>query len=149
MNTNTLKKAVLGVVAVVALGACGSGTDAISVESAWARTSPMSSDAGAIYMTITSPNDDVLVSAAVDMSVAMMTQVHETTMNADGTMGMQEVDEVALSAGTAVALEPGGFHIMLMGLKQPLVLGDTVEVVLTFKSGEEITVDAEVRDEAP
>jgi len=64
-------------------------------------------------------------------------------------MGMQEVDEVALSAGTAVALEPGGFHIMLMGLKQPLVLGDTVEVVLTFKSGEEVTVDAEVRDEAP
>ena len=48
-----------------------------------------------------------------------------------------------------MALEPGGINIMLMGLKQPLVLGDTVEVVLTFKSGEEVTVDAEVRDEAP
>ena len=149
MNTNTLKKAVLGVVTVVALGACGSGTDAISVESVWARTSPMSSDTGAIYMTLTSPNDDALVSAAVEKSIASMTQVHETTMKADGTMGMQEVDEVALPAGTAVALEPGGFHIMLMGLKQPLVLGDTLEVVLTFQSGEEVTVDADVRDEAP
>jgi copper(I)-binding protein len=149
MNTHTLKKAVLGVIAVATLGACGSGGDAISVESAWARTSPMSSDASAIYMTLTSPNDDALVSAAVDMSVAMMAQVHETTMNADGTMGMQEVDQVALPAGSAVALEPGGYHIMLMGLKQPLVLGENVTVTLTFESGEKVSVDAKVRDEAP
>lgn len=149
MNTQTLKKAVLGVIAVATLGACGSGREAISVESAWARTSPMSSDAGAIYMTLTSPNDDALVSVAVDMSVAMMAQVHETTMNADGTTGMQEVDRLALPAGTAVALEPGGYHVMLMGLKQPLVLGENVTVTLRFESGDTISVDAEVRDEAP
>jgi copper(I)-binding protein len=111
--------------------------------------SPMSAENGAIYMDITASEDDALVGADVGMDTAMMTQIHETTMNADGTMGMSEVESIVLPAGSMVSLAPGGYHIMLMGLKQPLALGDTVAVTLTFESGDELVVAAEVREEAP
>ena len=134
----------------IALGGCGSGSaGGVTADSAWARMSPMSAENGAIYMDITASEDDALVGADVGMDTAMMTQIHETTMNADGTMGMSEVESIVLPAGSMVSLAPGGYHIMLMGLKQPLALGDTVAVTLTFESGDQLVVDAEVREEAP
>ncbi len=138
-------------VGALALTSCSGSDNAngVNVESAWARMSPMSAENGALYMDLTAATDDALVGAAVSKDVAMMTQVHETTMNADGTMGMQEVDSVPLPAGTRVSLAPGGYHVMLMGLKQPLKLGELVSVTLTFESGEDVVVDAEVREEAP
>ena len=120
----------------------------VTIANAWARTSPMSAEMGAAYFDITSPIDDALVKAEVDMSVAMMAQIHETTMKDDGTMGMQEVDEVSLPAGETVSFKPGGYHVMLMNLKAPLETGSTVTLTLELKSGATVTVDAEVRESA-
>lgn len=155
--------ALAAVSAIFALGACSddgtsnttitaaeitttAAAEAATATNAWARTSPMSAEMGAAYFDITSPVDDALVKASVDMSVAMMAQIHETTMKDDGTMGMQEVDEVALPAGETVSLKPGGYHVMLMNLKAPLETGSTVTLTLTLKSGATLTVDAEVRE---
>ena len=154
--------ALAAVSAVFALGACSdddtssttttaaetttTSAEAATVANAWARTSPMSAEMGAAYFDITSPIDDALTDVSVDMSVAMMVQIHETTMKDDGTMGMQEVDEVALPAGETVSLKPGGYHVMLMNLKAPLETGSTVTLTLTLKSGATLTVDAEVRE---
>ncbi|NCV96174.1 MAG: copper chaperone PCu(A)C [Actinobacteria bacterium] len=98
---------------------------------------------------LTSDTDDAILYADVDFSIAMSTEVHETLTAADGSTTTQMVESVPLPAGQPVAFEPGGLHIMLMGLKQPLALGDTVAVTLTFESGDELVVDAEVREEAP
>lgn len=137
-------------VAAVALAACGgSDSDTLEVSGAWARTSAMDAANGAAYMTLTSPTDDAVVAASVDMSVAMKAEVHETTMQADGSMAMQEVNSVALPAGEAVEFAPGGFHVMLMGLAAPLEIGSTVSITLSLESGDSIVVDAEVREEAP
>lgn len=121
----------------------------IVVEGAWARTSPMSAETGAAYFTITSPIDDELVSASVDPSVAGMVEIHETTENDAGEMAMSPITALPLPAGEAVALAPGGYHIMLMKLAAPLELGSTVSIELTMSSGATLTVDAEVREEAP
>ncbi len=135
----------------------------ISIEKQWARTSPMASDMGAAYMTITSPTDDALTDVAVDASVAGMAQIHETVMAEDmsessematGTtaapaMTMQEVDEIALPAGEAVSLAPGGYHVMLMKLAAPLKAGTEITLTLTFKNAGEMTVTVPVQDEAP
>ena len=118
----------------------------VVVENAWARTSPMDAEMGAAYLVITSPVDDAVVKADVDVSIATMTQIHETTMNDDGTMGMQEIDEIVLPAGEKVSLKPGGYHVMLMGLKQPLETGSTLMITLTLKSGSKLTVEAKVRE---
>ena len=121
----------------------------IVVEGAWARTSPMSAETGAAYFTITSPVDDELVSASVDPSVAGMVEIHETKENDAGEMEMSPITALPLPAGEAVALAPGGYHIMLMKLAAPLELGSTISIELTMSSGATLTVDAEVREEAP
>jgi hypothetical protein len=152
----------LAPLALLALASCGgedSATDVgaetemggvagVTVEDAWARTSSMNAENGAVYMLLTSATDDAVVSASVDMDVAMAAEVHETTMAEDGSMGMQMVMSVALPAGQTVTFEPGGYHIMLMGLVEPLAAGDIITVTLTLESGSTVTVDAEVRDDA-
>lgn len=72
-----------------------------------------------------------------------------TTGMGGGMMTMQEVDELVIPAGETVVLEPGGYHIMLMDLAEPLKTGDTFEVTLTFSNGGDMVVEVEVRDTAP
>ncbi len=64
-----------------------------------------------------------------------------------GTMTMQEVARVEVPAGETVAFEPGGYHVMLLDLAEPLVAGDTFEMELTFEKAGTVTVEVEVRDE--
>mgnify|MGYP005839301041 CR=1 FL=1 len=105
----------------------------------WARaTLAKQSKNGAAYMIITNSTDkdEKLLGASSD--VAEMVEVHNMTFE-DGIMRMQEVDELEIPAGETVKLEPGGYHIMLLGLKEPLRVGQQFDVVLNFeKSGEEV-----------
>ena len=151
----------VSLVGALSLGAsaCSSDTESadttlpaettFTVDGAWARTSPMESTVGVAYMNITASADDALVGASVDMSVAAMTQVHETTTAADGSMGMQEIASIPMVAGTPLVLESGGFHIMIMDLVQPLEVGTSITVTLTFESGATTTVEVPVLNEAP
>ena len=164
-----MRKATLAVTTIAALTlfatSCGSSTSStdtvapdttvvltettFTVDGAWARTSPMESTVGVVYMNITPSADDALVGASVDMAIAGMTQVHETTTAADGSMGMQEIASIPMTAGTPLALVSGGFHIMLMELAKPLETGTSVAVTLTFASGATTIVDVPVLTEAP
>ena len=125
------------------LAACG-GTDAeLSVENAWVRSNP--NLMGAAYMVITSPAADELVSASVDPSIAGTVEVHEVVMDG-GMMRMREVAGIALPAGESVALEPGGYHLMLLDMPAMLSPGTAVDITLTFASGTTRVVSAEVRE---
>lgn len=68
-----------------------------------------------------------------------------TTMPGAAMMKMQPVDKLEVPAGETVKLEPGGYHIMLLDLAEPLVEGSTITLTLTFSGAGEKTVDAEVR----
>ena len=120
----------------------------VTVEDAWARTNPLNPDSGSVYVILTSDTDDAILYADVDFSIAMSTEVHETLTAADGSTTTQMVEPVPLPAGQPVAFEPGGLHIMLMGLVEPLVAGNVVSVTLTLESGNLVTFDAEVREDA-
>ena len=164
-----MRKATLAVTTIAALTlfatSCGSSTSTtdtvapdttvvvtettFTVDGAWARTSPMESTVGVVYMNITPSADDALVGASVDMAIAGMTQVHETTTAADGSMGMQEIASIPMTAGTPLALVSGGFHIMLMKLAKPLETGTSIAVTLTFESGATTIIDVPVLTEAP
>jgi copper(I)-binding protein len=159
------------------VAACGSDdVEAITVEGQWARTSPAATTMGAAYMTLTAAEDDALVAVSVGSDVAGEAQIHETVMNTDDSMGgsmdgamtdgmdhgsmegddhggmemsMREIDSLPLPAGQAVALEPGGYHIMLMDLTAPLEEGDSFELTLEFESGISVTVTVPIRSSAP
>lgn len=93
---------------------------------------------GFVTITNTSNVDDRLVAAASPVAGAV--QLHEMAMK-DGAMTMRELaDGLPLPAGETVTLKPGGYHLMFMDLKQPLVEGGRVEVTLTFAQAGTVTI---------
>jgi copper(I)-binding protein len=84
-----------------------------------------------------------------DMDHSSMSDDSMADSGMSGEMKMQQVMEIALPAGTPVALEPGGLHVMLIGLVNPLETGDTIEITLTFRNGGEVVVSVPVLEEAP
>jgi copper(I)-binding protein len=106
---------------------------ALRIMHPWARASAGHGKAGAAFMTIanTGGEDDKLVSAAT--SVAKKTEVHETTM-VDGVMKMRMLmGGLAIPAGSEVKLKPMGLHVMMMGVTEKLVEGETLMLTLTFE----------------
>jgi copper(I)-binding protein len=111
----------------------------IQVTGAWARATPGQSTIAAAYVTVMSPTGDRLTGASTP--VAASAGIHEQTI-ADGVMSMRQIDGIDLPAGQAVTLKPSGLHIMLQGLKQKLVAGESFPLTLTFaKAG---TVETKV-----
>lgn len=107
----------------------------------WARATPPSAPSGGGFLTITNTGTtaDRLVSAA--SPAAGQVQVHEMKM--DGTiMRMREVENgLEIPPGATVALAPGGFHLMMMGLKDPLKEGTRVPLTLVFEKAGKIDVE--------
>lgn len=148
-------------VLLAALTGCGSaqGSEAgVAAADVWARVPPAMAEAGAVYMVLTneSGQDDRLIGASVDTSVAETVELHETTTETggasegemamgEGMLGMREVEAIDVPSGASVNLEPGGLHVMLVGLAAPLEEGDTVPLTLEFERAGQQTVEAEVR----
>ena len=101
----------------------------VAVSSPWARATAGGQTTGAAYLTVLSPAPDQLTGASTP--VADTAEVHENVM--DGTvMRMRPIPALDLPAGKAVALAPGGYHVMLMHLHAPLKEGDSFPLHLTF-----------------
>jgi ABC-type Zn uptake system ZnuABC Zn-binding protein ZnuA len=100
------------------------------------------------YLTITNNGsaDDTLVSVTTD--AAAMATLHETRIEHDMAMMVPVENGLALPAGSTVALEPVGLHIMLEGIQRDLITG-TVDLTLNFASGTTLTVTAEIGDLPP
>jgi periplasmic copper chaperone A len=124
-----------------AAGAASAQTGGLQVENAWARATPGKSQIGAAYVTIQSPTPDRLVAASTP--VAKEAQLH--TMEMSGmVMKMRPISGVDIPADKPVTLGPGGIHIMLMGLKEPLKAGQSFPLTLNFAKAGTRTVDVAV-----
>jgi copper(I)-binding protein len=112
------------------------------VSGAWARPAA-AGEASAIYLTISNngPQGEALVGVACEIAVECM--LHQTTM-ADDVVHMQHLARLEIPSGSQVALEPGGIHIMLTGLKSELAIGDFVALTLRFERAGEVPIEAEV-----
>jgi copper(I)-binding protein len=96
------------------------------------------SSAGYLTIRNNGADDDWLVAAASDL--ARKTELHSMTMD-NGVMRMRQVEGgIPVPAGGTVTLAPGGYHIMLIGLKAPLHAGQAYDVTLDFRHAGPMTI---------
>ena len=121
----------------------GAACAQVSVHDAWVRATVPQQKATGAFMQLTSTQDVRLVQ--VQSPIAGVAEVHEMALEGD-VMKMRAVPTLDLPAGKTVELKPGGYHLMLMDLKQPLKAGDTVPLSLTLRDaqGRESRTDVQV-----
>lgn len=126
----------------------GEATSTLIVEDPWVRATTGAKDASmtAAFMTIVNPGDFDVNLIGADYAGAGMVQVHEMVMK-DGAMAMQEAkDGAPVPAGSHLHLAPGGYHVMLMILKDELAVGDEVNLTLHFSDESSLQVTALVKE---
>jgi copper(I)-binding protein len=119
----------------------------VQVVRPWSRPAPAGAT-GAGYLTLVNrgAKPDALV--AVSSPLASGAMIHRSAVSS-GVASMQHVDHVELAPGASVTFAPGGYHVMFMGLKKPLVTGDALPATLTFASGARMNVAFAVRVTPP
>jgi copper(I)-binding protein len=111
------------------------------ISHAWAPPSLKGATTGVAYLTITSAEADRIVSAFSPVAKATELHTHEEK---NGILRMRKLSDVRLKPGEPVIFQPGGLHIMLIGLKEPLKNGDSFPLSLRFASGVEETIEVAV-----
>lgn len=115
-------------------------TAAVEISHAYGFATMPGAATGAAFMRIenTDKENDTLISATSD--VAEITEIHQNLIDPDdGVMMMRKMKELDIPAKSEVVLEPKGYHIMFIKLKEPLTINSTVQMTLMFeKAGEKI-----------
>lgn len=157
MKKITLAAVVLAVSAA-ALTGCGSsspateptpaadGAASLTMTGAWAKAAEADGMTGA-FGTLENSGDEDLTIVAASSSAASTVELHEVAMDDDGAMVMREIEGgFVVPAGSDYLLEPGASHLMLMGLTDGLLAGDTVTITLELADGSTLDVDAVAKD---
>ena len=134
-------KSIIFVICLLVAGAAMAQAGQIDVKDAWARATPGKAENGAAYLTIVSPTADRLVS--VSSPAAKKAGLHTMTMDG-GVMKMRPLVGVDVPANEPVTLKPGGMHIMLQGLNEPLQAGKSFPLTVTFEKAGPREVDVAV-----
>ena len=117
------------------------------VSAAWSRPAAAGTT-GAGFLTLSNPGKAADALVAVESPVARKVEMHRSAMKA-GVSSMQKLERLDLPPGARVTFAPGGLHLMLLGLKQPLKTGEKVPATLVFASGARVAAQFEVRVAAP
>ena len=116
----------------------------ITVADAYARSAAATGGASAAYMAITiAEGSDRLIAAA--SPVAARVELHTHEMDASGVARMRQVPAIEVTADAPARLQPGGLHVMLMGLTAPLEEGASIDLTLTFEAAGELSLTVPVR----
>lgn len=150
--------ATLTLLLAAGLSACGSeeapeatpaatSAESLVVEDPWVRSTDGAEDTSmtGAFMVLDNTGDEELTITGASSDVAKMVELHEMAM-VDGASVMQEIDGgIALAPGKGQLLQPGGMHVMLMGLTTELEAGSEVDLVLELSDGSTVEVTAPVK----
>jgi len=134
-------------IALIAVACQPAAKEGIEARDYWLRASAAGENT-AMYMLLQNHGSavDELIGASSNVTDAV--ELHKTTMDANGMMQMSPVPSVVLDADAEVHFEPGGLHVMFIGLKQDLKVGDKIQVTLHFKNREDIVLTVPAQEEA-
>lgn len=143
-----------GAVAVLSLAIAGVAdahdyqAGPIKVGHPWTRATAPGAAVGAGYLKITNTSDKPVQLLGATTPAAAAVEIHSMTMDG-GVMRMRPIaGGLAIPAKTTVELKSGGLHLMLLGLKKPLVVEDLVPLTLNFSGGISINVELYVEEMA-
>ena len=124
------------------------GEEGVSVKDVWARPVILMSRPGAAYFTIHNEGAvaDKLIKASSSFADRVELHVHK---HDNGIMKMVQVADIPAPAHGVTMIKPGGYHLMLFGLKKKLAVGDDLPLTLTFAHAGEVKVTAKVMKNAP
>ncbi|MBT6095162.1 MAG: copper chaperone PCu(A)C [Rhodospirillaceae bacterium] len=116
----------------------------LEITGAWARATPPSAKNGGAFLTVSNhgATADKLISASTD--AAKKTELHNH-INDNGVMRMRQVPHIDVPMHGQAVLKPGSYHVMMMGVKAPLVDGSSIMVKLTFEKAGDVMVHMPVK----
>lgn len=117
--------------------------DVVAIMNAWVREAHSAATVNAGYMTLVNVGPEDVALVKVESDAYKNIEVHEMVA-VDGLMEMHEVTDMVIPPGGQIGFAPGGRHLMLMGPKEHFIIGQTVDMTLTFKSGKKQTVSVNV-----
>ena len=116
----------------------------LTIVQPWARPTAGDNGLGAVYFTLKNEGQEPEVLKSVSSPDADIAQIHEHIHDANGVMKMRPVKGVSIPPGGAVAFEPGGYHVMLIGLKHNLEEGHSIPLTLTFARAGGVDVEVKI-----
>ena len=131
--------------ALLLLLAASASAQDIQAMQAWSRATPPGTTVGVGYVMLHNTGKQPRVLVAAASPVAGAVEMHESRLANSGLAEMRPLRKLVVPAGGALTFEPSGKHLMLVGLKAPLVAGQRVPVTFQFQTGEPVTVELEVR----
>ena len=126
----SLGRSLLAAGLALSISAGAAAGELLSVSAAWVPPTVPGQTVGAAYLQLRSAQHATLV--GVEADVASTAEIHQMTMEGD-VMRMRRLDGVELPAGQSVGLVQGARHVMLVGLRHPLKVGDSVKLTLTLR----------------
>lgn len=119
----------------------------LHIQHPWSRALPPVAPTGAAYMVIENRGETTDTLKQASTPIAGYTELHEHVHQGD-LMKMQRIDSLDIAPGEQVEFSPGGYHVMLFELKEPLVAGNTYPMTLTFEHAGEIEIEVHVSKDA-
>lgn len=115
----------------------------ITITSAWSRETSPSAKNGAAYVSLENngASDDKIV--GVSVSIVRRAEIHNH-LREDGVMRMVHLETLDVHSGSKIIFKPGGLHIMLFDLDEPLQAGQTFELVVDFENGSDVSTEVMV-----
>ena len=155
MNTHRLLTCLAALSLAFAAASCGGEAEApvsaapdapegVTITGGRLSLPAVAGNPGAVYFTIKNAGDSDVMIRAVNVAGAESAVTHLTS-EWSGKVDMQELQQVAVPKGSEVVFEPGGMHVMAMGLDDSLTVGGETEVTITFVGGDKASFPAAIR----
>ena len=128
---------VLFAIALTLVSSASGASDTLIISDAWVRATPPGKMMTAGYASLENVSKDVITITGVSAEVAGHTSLHETRIERDRST-MRPVAKLSIKSGERVSLKPGGLHIMLMKLSEPLTDGQSIDICLELENNDSL-----------
>lgn len=117
----------------------------VLIDDVWARATVGANRPAAVYITFRNTGGSAVKLAGISTDIAERAEVHLSQTDNNGVTTMRPAGDITIPSGKFVEFQPGGLHIMLMNLNEPLTEGDTFKIKFDFDDGESLLATVRVR----